>query len=385
MVRVLKPLGNLITTRLVGPEFPGMNAGPSFELFYENDYLMPHRDAAWVLLEERIREAAKFCGLVREIAPQSVADELRPVEEALSDVADSLAARFAEWGRRSRFAASAAQQQAAPDGNAGKSLARRVASLAHAVSAAEVSGTHGKRLTSLFGSAHSALGHDGDGATAVRVVESVLRPLAEAITGKRLRARTKMTAAGGGAGGAELHGQLWTLAQNATKELARWRGDRGQETLLIEATAALQDLALRSSSPDDRDARLATLRKLQADRPRGIRCAHNAAQADQRLPANQPADARHPSGQCGPASSSPSWKPLPRPDLSMPHKRSRSQPCDPVQTRISPWVSGNPEASSWMRSSHALDCSLDCFVSRRVVRAILQRCEDRTGTASKRP
>jgi hypothetical protein len=46
MVGVLKPLGNLITTLPVGPEFPGFNAGPSFELFYENDYLMPHRDAA---------------------------------------------------------------------------------------------------------------------------------------------------------------------------------------------------------------------------------------------------------------------------------------------------------------------------------------------------
>src|SRR5947209_8102965 len=64
MLRVLKPLGNLITTLPVGPEFPGMNAGPSFELFYENDYLMPHRGAAWALLEERVREAANFCGLI---------------------------------------------------------------------------------------------------------------------------------------------------------------------------------------------------------------------------------------------------------------------------------------------------------------------------------
>ena len=48
-----------------------MNAGPSFELFYENDYLMPHREAAWALLEERIREAASFCGLIGEIAPES--------------------------------------------------------------------------------------------------------------------------------------------------------------------------------------------------------------------------------------------------------------------------------------------------------------------------
>src|SRR5262249_52266547 len=98
MLRVLKPLGNLITTLPVGPAYVGMTAGPSFELFYENDYLMPHRAAAWALLEERIRESANFCGLVQEIASDAVAEELAPVQEALSDVADSLAAHFADWG-----------------------------------------------------------------------------------------------------------------------------------------------------------------------------------------------------------------------------------------------------------------------------------------------
>jgi hypothetical protein len=58
MLRALKPLGELITTLPVGPEHHGRTAGPSFELFYESDYLMPHREAAWTLLEERLREAA---------------------------------------------------------------------------------------------------------------------------------------------------------------------------------------------------------------------------------------------------------------------------------------------------------------------------------------
>jgi hypothetical protein len=43
MLRVVKPLGDLITTLPVGAEHPGRSAGPSFELFYESDYLMPHR------------------------------------------------------------------------------------------------------------------------------------------------------------------------------------------------------------------------------------------------------------------------------------------------------------------------------------------------------
>jgi hypothetical protein len=101
MFGVLKPLGGLITTLPIGREHPGMNAGPSFELFYENDYLMPHRGAAWALLEERLRDAASFCGLVRESADERVASELAPVGEALGDIADSLAAH-AELRRRLR-------------------------------------------------------------------------------------------------------------------------------------------------------------------------------------------------------------------------------------------------------------------------------------------
>lgn len=39
MLRVLRPLGSLITTLPAGPQHPGRTAGPSFELFYER---LPH-------------------------------------------------------------------------------------------------------------------------------------------------------------------------------------------------------------------------------------------------------------------------------------------------------------------------------------------------------
>jgi Ferritin-like len=104
MVGVLKPLGDLITTLPVGREQPGMTAGPSFELFYENDYLMPHREAAWALLEERLREAANFCELIRESSDERVAGELENVRAALIGVGDSLASHFGDWGAVSRFA-----------------------------------------------------------------------------------------------------------------------------------------------------------------------------------------------------------------------------------------------------------------------------------------
>src|SRR6185369_13662431 len=64
MKTVIKPLGGLVTRLPVGPEYPGATAGPTFELFYGVDYLLPHRDAAWAVLEERMRvlsELATHC------------------------------------------------------------------------------------------------------------------------------------------------------------------------------------------------------------------------------------------------------------------------------------------------------------------------------------
>jgi CDGSH-type Zn-finger protein/truncated hemoglobin YjbI len=283
MLRVLKPLGNLITTLPAGPEFPGMNAGPSFELFYENDYLMPHREAAWALLEERVREAANFCGLVQEIASQRVASELAPIREGLIGVADSLASHFADWGATSRFAGRVDDTVRPAQRDAG-GLSRRIASLARAVAAADGTTTGAKRLLGLFNAANTAYVEAGDGETAERLVEGVLRPLAEAATGRRLRARAKRapdrphSAGAATARAGRLDEQLWELAQKATKARARWKGDPGQEALLMEATATLQDLALGHSpadGPSGRAARLAALAEIQAGCEQGIRCAHN--------------------------------------------------------------------------------------------------------------
>src|SRR5579859_3659310 len=94
MVRVIKPLGDLITTLPVGPSQPGRNAGPSFELFYESDYLMPHREAAWALLTERLDEAAWLCGELCAGRGAGIADRLDPVLEALRDIARTLAAHL---------------------------------------------------------------------------------------------------------------------------------------------------------------------------------------------------------------------------------------------------------------------------------------------------
>jgi Ferritin-like len=109
---VLRPLGELITTLPVGPEYPGRTAGPSFELFYEDDDLLPHRESAWILLEERLRDASSFSGAVAKVSPEHVASALEPVERALTAAADSLARHFSDWGGTSRFATGAGKATA---------------------------------------------------------------------------------------------------------------------------------------------------------------------------------------------------------------------------------------------------------------------------------
>ncbi len=94
MFRGIKPLGDLITTLPAGPEYPGQTAGPSFELFYESDYLMPHRQAAWTLLTERVDEAAWLCEELRAGRGSDIAGALAPIGTALAEIAGTLAAHL---------------------------------------------------------------------------------------------------------------------------------------------------------------------------------------------------------------------------------------------------------------------------------------------------
>ena len=91
MVQVIKPLGSLITTLPAGPGYPARTAGPSFELFYESDYLMPHQEAAWALLAERLDVAAWLCGELCSGRGTAISDRLEPVLGALREIAASLA------------------------------------------------------------------------------------------------------------------------------------------------------------------------------------------------------------------------------------------------------------------------------------------------------
>jgi CDGSH-type Zn-finger protein/truncated hemoglobin YjbI len=105
MVQVIKPLGSLITTLPAGPDYPARTAGPSFELFYESDYLMPHQHAAWALLAERLDAAAWLCSELCAGRGTAVAGQLEPVLDAIRQIAASLATHLSGGSPQAALAA----------------------------------------------------------------------------------------------------------------------------------------------------------------------------------------------------------------------------------------------------------------------------------------
>jgi Ferritin-like len=92
MKGVVKPLGSLVTRLPVGPEHPDHTAGPAFELFYDVDYLLPHREAAWAIIEERLREVAELAMRCRDECIPTFLPPLARVTDQLRMLADTLAA-----------------------------------------------------------------------------------------------------------------------------------------------------------------------------------------------------------------------------------------------------------------------------------------------------
>lgn len=58
-----------LTSLPVSPGSPGVSPGSPIELFYEPDYLLPHRRAVWLLMGERPAEAAGFAAHLSHAVP----------------------------------------------------------------------------------------------------------------------------------------------------------------------------------------------------------------------------------------------------------------------------------------------------------------------------
>jgi hypothetical protein len=84
---VMRNLGPVLTALPVGPEFPGRTAGPAFEIIRPAFFVLPHREAAWKILHERLETLADVCaGLGKDVA----ADVMSKLEGNLRGMAGDL-------------------------------------------------------------------------------------------------------------------------------------------------------------------------------------------------------------------------------------------------------------------------------------------------------
>ena len=94
MFTLIAPLGRLLTRLPVGDAAPGKTAGPTFDIF-RRSYLLPHREAAWVILRERMQELADGCAAIANLfsaeADAAARDTLGEVEQRLRALAGAFA------------------------------------------------------------------------------------------------------------------------------------------------------------------------------------------------------------------------------------------------------------------------------------------------------
>jgi hypothetical protein len=90
---VMRPLGSVLTTLPLGPDQPGVMAGPAFEIVQPSFYVLPHRDAAWRILTERLDELA---GRAERLSGTAGLGKLTELAEALHGMARDVASASAD-------------------------------------------------------------------------------------------------------------------------------------------------------------------------------------------------------------------------------------------------------------------------------------------------
>ena len=58
---VMRELGPVLTALPVGPSHPGATAGPTFDIARPAIFLLPHQDAAWKIIKERLDALEEAC------------------------------------------------------------------------------------------------------------------------------------------------------------------------------------------------------------------------------------------------------------------------------------------------------------------------------------
>lgn len=94
---VMRYLGPVLTARPVGPSYPGRTAGPAFDIVRPSFFVLPHREAAWKILHERLATLGEDAEqLALEPGLSEVAGMAKNLKGFASDLEGHLDARAAK-------------------------------------------------------------------------------------------------------------------------------------------------------------------------------------------------------------------------------------------------------------------------------------------------
>jgi hypothetical protein len=85
----MRALYPVLTTLPVGPSHPGRTAGPTLDVVRPAYFVLPHREAAWKIINERLDSLAATCAALAQ----------EPGLAALGKLAATLHAMAGDFGR----------------------------------------------------------------------------------------------------------------------------------------------------------------------------------------------------------------------------------------------------------------------------------------------
>jgi Ferritin-like len=97
MNHVMRDLGPVLTALPVGPSHPGQTAGPTFDIARPAIFVLPHQDAAWTIITERLDALAQACASLSQRAGLGA---LAPLTEKLQSMSQDTAAHASKTASR---------------------------------------------------------------------------------------------------------------------------------------------------------------------------------------------------------------------------------------------------------------------------------------------
>jgi hypothetical protein len=94
---VMRDLGPVLTALPVGPSHPGRTAGPTFDIARPAIFVLPHQDAAWKIITERLDALQQACAALSQ---QAGLGALAPLAEKLQSMSHDIAAHASKTASR---------------------------------------------------------------------------------------------------------------------------------------------------------------------------------------------------------------------------------------------------------------------------------------------